>query len=281
MQAPTTYGSCSFSLSLGGLLLNETRYAPLTHLPLHQHDAPYLCIVLGGSYRETTTSRATEASAGALLGHPAGDRHENQFSAQGGRCLNLTPAGAWQDNTLWADWLHEYTHSKLSLQADTFMRLQREIRQADSMQPLAVAAALFDLLASAQRQTLAQATAPSWLKRVLDKLEASLSHTHSLLELASDAGVHPAHLARAFRRWRGESIGCFVRRRRLENALHQLARGSEPLSALALSAGFSDQAHLSRAVKQATGQTPGAYRTNMQSRFKNACPVQDGLISAE
>ncbi|MES2069191.1 MAG: AraC family transcriptional regulator [Pseudomonadota bacterium] len=275
---PSSYGTSRFSLSLGGLLLNETHYAPFAQLPLHQHEAPYLCLVLGGSYQETSMSRTLNAGPGALLGHPAGNRHANQFSALGGRCLNLTPTGAWQDNALWAEWLHEYTLSQLDSPAAALLRLQREIAQADDVQPLAVAAALFELLASARRQASLQAV-PAWLKRVLEQLEAGLPYAASLLELAADAGVHPAHLARAFRRWRGESIGSFVRRRRLEGALQRLARSAEPLAELALAAGFADQAHLARTVRLATGLTPTAYRLGMQSRVKNANPVQDARLS--
>ncbi|MDA0327544.1 MAG: helix-turn-helix domain-containing protein [Gemmatimonadetes bacterium] len=40
----------------------------------------------------------------------------------------------------------------------------------------------------------------------------------------------------------------------------RLANDAVPISAIALSTGFSDQAHFTRRFKEATGFSPGAYR---------------------
>jgi AraC-like DNA-binding protein len=51
-----------------------------------------------------------------------------------------------------------------------------------------------------------------------------------------------------------------VVRRRLEKACHLMITGAASLSEIALSVGFSDQAHLCRLFRQAFGQSPANWR---------------------
>jgi AraC family transcriptional regulator len=67
-------------------------------------------------------------------------------------------------------------------------------------------------------------------------------------------------LARTFRRQRGESVGDCVRRLRVESARRLLEDGRQPLSEVALAAGFADQSHFTRVFRRLTGMTPGEYR---------------------
>lgn len=103
------------SRSPGGLLVTVNRYGAHETMHAHVHRHPCICIVLGGVDTESTRARtlALALASGAILGHSPGDRHENAFSQWGGRCLNVTPAGPWQDNALWMDCLHDRTHQAL------------------------------------------------------------------------------------------------------------------------------------------------------------------------
>jgi AraC family transcriptional regulator len=58
----------------------------------------------------------------------------------------------------------------------------------------------------------------------------------------------------------GESPHAYVVRRRLERACHLMMTSAESLSEIALSVGFSDQAHLCRLFRQAFGQSPASWR---------------------
>ena len=72
--------------------------------------------------------------------------------------------------------------------------------------------------------------------------------------------MHPVHLARVFRRHRGESVGAYVRRLKVQRVFEQLAEGERSLAEIAFDAGFTDQSHLTRVVGKVTGQPPGALR---------------------
>jgi AraC family transcriptional regulator len=119
-----------------------------------------------------------------------------------------------------------------------------------------------ELLALASRYRGRAAARPSrWLAPVRDRLhEGFRAPLPGLEELAREAGVHPVHLARAFRAAYGTSPGGYLRRRRLEWAAEQLRQSERPLAAIASEAGFADQSHFTRAFRAAYGEPPGAWR---------------------
>ena len=69
-----------------------------------------------------------------------------------------------------------------------------------------------------------------------------------------------AHFSRAFKRTFGASPHAFVIQRRLELAAQYMLQTEAPLSDIALLCGFTDQAHLCKHFRQATGETPAAWR---------------------
>jgi AraC family transcriptional regulator len=73
-------------------------------------------------------------------------------------------------------------------------------------------------------------------------------------------GVHPAHVAREFRRHARASVGEYVRCLRIAWACEELARGGMPLARVAIEAGFFDQAHFCRAFRRECGAPPSRFR---------------------
>jgi AraC family transcriptional regulator len=96
------------------------------------------------------------------------------------------------------------------------------------------------------------------------------------------AQVHPAHLARVFRRHFGSSPGGYVRRLRIERAQVALATTDEPIAAIALSAGFASQAHFTHAFHRMVGIPPGTYRRQLRGdpeRAKSASAARNAKDS--
>jgi AraC family transcriptional regulator len=100
---------------------------------------------------------------------------------------------------------------------------------------------------------------PQWIKQVVELVHSTAPGALRLSELAATVGVHPVHLARTFRRRHGCSIGAYARSLQIERAVTMLA-GTAPLSEVALASGFYDQSHMGRAIRGATGKTPGQLR---------------------
>ena len=100
--------------------------------------------------------------------------------------------------------------------------------------------------------------APAARRRVLALVEARLATGVRVDELAREAGLSPAHFARAFRESVGQAPHQYLLARRLEHARRLLDAPRATLSDVALRAGFADQAHLTRLFRRAYGVTPGA-----------------------
>jgi AraC family transcriptional regulator len=101
----------------------------------------------------------------------------------------------------------------------------------------------------------------SWqVVRVRAYIDNNLHRTIHIRDLSAVARRSPAHFSRKFKLAVGESPHAYVVKRRLERACHLMMTSAEPLSEIALSVGFSDQAHLCRLFRQAFGQSPANWR---------------------
>ena len=100
-------------------------------------------------------------------------------------------------------------------------------------------------------------------KRVLTFVEDSFGRSIVVEDLAREAGLSPSHFARLFKATIGLSPMQFVTTFRVEHAKTLLADRRAPLIDIAISSGFSDQAHFSRVFKQIAGETPSAYRARI------------------
>lgn len=98
---------------------------------------------------------------------------------------------------------------------------------------------------------------PARLRRVLDLLESGIAHSVKVDEMAREADLSPAHFARAFKHATGTSPHQYLVAMRLDRARTALLQGT-PISEAALTFGFADQAHFSRAFAKRYGVTPGA-----------------------
>jgi AraC family transcriptional regulator len=96
--------------------------------------------------------------------------------------------------------------------------------------------------------------------RVRAYIDGNLHRTIHIRDLSAIARRSPAHFSRKFKLAVGESPHAYVVRRRLEKACHLMITGAASLSEIALSVGFSDQAHLCRLFRQAFGQSPASWR---------------------
>jgi AraC-like DNA-binding protein len=96
--------------------------------------------------------------------------------------------------------------------------------------------------------------------RVRTYIDSNLHRTIHIQDLSAVARRSPAHFSRKFKLAVGESPHAHVVRRRLERACHLMMTSAEPLSEIALSVGFSDQAHLCRLFRQAFGRSPASWR---------------------
>ena len=99
------------------------------------------------------------------------------------------------------------------------------------------------------------------MARVMEFIDAS-ERNFTVADLAAVACMSPAHFARSFKAAAGRTPHQFVSQMRLDLAKRMLVDRHRSLSDIALSTGFSSQSNFSRAFRDATGITPGAYRAS-------------------
>jgi AraC family transcriptional regulator len=91
-------------------------------------------------------------------------------------------------------------------------------------------------------------------------METQASAHLTIEALAREAGLSPAHFARAFKESVGRAPHQHLLAIRLERARRLLDAPDSALSDVAFRTGFADQSHFTRFFKRRFGVTPGALR---------------------
>jgi AraC family transcriptional regulator len=100
--------------------------------------------------------------------------------------------------------------------------------------------------------------------RVRAFVDENLHTTIRTRHLSAIARLSTWHFSRSFKQAFGEPPHAYVVRRRLEWACRLMITSSASLSEIAMSVGFSDQAHLCRLFSQALGQSPSSWRRELR-----------------
>jgi len=238
----------------------------------HTHGEPHICLVVAGTLLERDGRGGRRMPAGSARLSPAGDAHD--LAIAGGdslRCLvvSIAPdalAGAGVSSP------DGRRYAEGAGVAQLAQRLLAELRSLDDASPVSLEMLGLEAMALAGDGRGARGIgdapiervgpAPRWLERVRERVRDDLRSVPTLAELAREAGVSRAHLARTFRARYGYTVGQFVRGERLERARRLILRTDTPLATVAFEAGFADQSHMTRLVGSRFGLPPGRLRAS-------------------
>jgi AraC-like DNA-binding protein len=211
----------------------ETRHPAGGAIAPHRHEAAYVAIVLEGGYEESSVDGTWLCEPGDWVVHPRWHLHANRFASGAARVLNLElpvplAPGVW--------------------------------RPPDGTLPPRDPEALAEFLSGVQARS--PRTTPHRLRTLTEALR-----TRSVTRAAEQAGISREYASRLHRRHLGFAPRTMRMEKRLRRALALLADTTLPLAEVAVEAGFADQAHFTRTIRAATGQTPGALRRSAQVTF--------------
>ena len=94
---------------------------------------------------------------------------------------------------------------------------------------------------------------------IQDQLDTNMAL--SLQQVSGQLEINPAYLSREFSKYfENLSFGEYIRKLRIEKAMHLMGSTDYSLTEIAYLTGFSDQSHFTRIFKKQTGQTPTNYK---------------------
>lgn len=249
--------------ALVGMTINEVVYPAGCRFAPHAHEHANISILLAGSFHEQAGSLASDCRTCSVVFKPPRTVHRNEVGHSGARSLIIeVQPDSFERLCRWSDALKRYAWVHTGPIPELMLRVYREFRLGDDLSAASLEQLLAEVLSTdiELAPTRIASDMPTWMRDVMARLHDDPDATPRVSQLASEAGVHPVHLARVFRRHHQCTIAQYVRRRRLERAIHAVSSTRRPLAEIAYDTGFADQAHLTRSFKTYAGVTPGQYR---------------------
>jgi AraC family transcriptional regulator len=261
-------GKITLQERAGGISLMHLRYAPGVRLAAHTHEKACFVWIQNGGYAETFGTRAFQLRARQVLFRPAGEKHSDQFSSVETSCVIIEVSEIWlglvrECGRLRSDPFVSISPQMCRLAADLYVQAQ----QKDTAAPLAMEGLSYALGAELVRERMPKEGAypPPWLRQLHELLSENPCGKFALADLANLVGIHPVQLSRQFKRYYGEPLGDYLRRRRIEMGAQKLLSGWGSLCEIAHSVGFSDHAQFTRTFKRFMGVTPSEFRFRQRS----------------
>jgi len=249
-----------------GAIFTDLRHTSPRKLPSHSHELPFFAVLMQGSYGERYGRQDKQFRPFTVHFRPAGVPHQDEVGPNGVRFFEIELRPSWRKRL-------DDCSAALDVARDDCeggellwlgMKLFREVHGvAATPDDFSVESLLAELMAAAARIPRETSHRPAWLSRIVERLAVEYAERLTLDELSREAGVHPVHLSRVFRKCVGEGIGEYVHRLRVRAACEQILEPEISIAEVSLALGFADQSHFTRAFRRVTGMTPAAFRSQL------------------
>jgi len=271
LGAGNFYGAVEAKREQCGAIFTNLRHSSPKKLPAHAHELAFFALLLEGEYGEIYERQDRQFRPFTIHFRPAGIPHQDEVGPRGVRFFEIEIRPSWCER------LADYP-AALDLAHDDCvggpllwfgMKMYREFMGADTTENLgaddlvveSLLAEMLGCVARVRREDVAHR--PVWLGRIIEKLTAEYSERLTLHALSLEAGVHPVHLSRVFRKFVQEGIGEHVHRLRIRAACEQMLTRELSMAEISLASGYADQSHFTRAFRRAAGVTPAAFRRQL------------------
>ena len=266
LGAGTFYGAVQSRHEQCDAIFTDLCHRSPRKLPSHSHELSFFAVLIEGLYGERYGRQDRQFRPFTLHFRPAGVPHQDEVGPLGVRFFEVEIRPIWRNRL--ADCSAALDVARDDCKGGELlwlaMKLFREVHGSQPADDLSVESLLAELMAAAARMpSESKGQRPQWLSRIIDKLAADYSERLTLDDLSREAGVHPVHLSRVFRRCVGEGIGEHVRRLRVRAACEQMRMPGISIAEISLALGFADQSHFTREFRRVAGITPLAFRSQL------------------
>jgi AraC-like DNA-binding protein len=216
-------------------------HLPAGHnLPRHQHFEAYATVVLGGSFEQAGYDGRYVLRPGDILIQPTLDSHASRMLSEGIQVLRLP-------------WPRDSTFGGVYRGMDV-----ESIRRTAASCIDDAAKEMGRMMVGAQR---VESIVADWEDVVVKRIR--MAPDVSIQSMADDMRLSREALSRGFRRYYGVSPVSFRSEMRTREAWLRITGTHDALSAIAIETGFADQAHMTRAIRALTHDTPSSWRNRV------------------
>ena len=227
-------------LHAAGMVIEKQRFHSGARLGWHRHEGAYGCLLLAGSAREEVRGATFDLRPRDSTVRAPGLEHRAFFGPRGAVAVSIEVDaerfGPFQRTSFDPTGVIRRRAPHLAILGQ---RLVAELDRQDASSPLIVEGLGLEIVGELLRPCRdVDPSPPRWLARVHERLRHELDVRLTHEDLAKEAGVHPVHLAKTFRRFYGMPPGACHRRLRVERAAELLQSTDLPLAEVALAVGF-------------------------------------------
>jgi AraC family transcriptional regulator len=249
---------------VAGFGLAELTYRPGDRLRPHAHERDHFVLVIDGRYEETVGTQAGRRGPADVMFLPRDVMHSERHETAGRQfALELPPD---RREGVSSSALHR-AGVMASREARRLMgRLHGEFRRSQGPSPLMVEGLAILLLAELDEagRHEREGTMPRFVRDAEEFVRGAFTTGVSLADVAAAVGVDPWRLSLAFRRWKGCSVGEYVRRAQVDFVCDRLQSTDDPVATVAHAAGFCDHSHCCRVFKDTLSMTPREFKTTQR-----------------
>jgi AraC family transcriptional regulator len=259
LKKGTYSGDVKVSRKFGGLIATVTQYDPYQfNGSLHSHENTHLGFTLAGGCVEKK-KQEYEISPGHICYYMAGERHQQVRVLHRSTRVNLE----LEESFCFSNGITENEIcNALQRTPDvkfTMVKIYQELLSGDLYGPASVQMMLLSLFKYSGDITLKHPL-PLWVKKVRDFLNDQHHEEVSLCQISKVAGVHPVTVSKYFPKYVGCTMGEYMRKLKVETALHLIKASNASLTSIAYECGFFDQSRFTRSFKHYIGILPKKYR---------------------
>lgn len=261
------FGGCVLQRPYRDFGISLYRYPLQSRISRHCHETAYVSFVLQGSYTELSESGAELLVYNTAVLHGPGEIHADQFHDEEVVLLAIQFTHLWCQRA--ADSGIRLTRTKAaSLDVNRIARkLHVQLTYNDPRAELCVQGLALELTAELLSDDgLIQ---KSCAARTRDIALSSFRSPITLMTIAEQLQLHPSHVARAFKKRYGMTVGEFIRNARLNHAIRRLSESDDPICIISSESGFYDQSHFTGQFRQAMGTTPATYRARLRDMTRS------------
>jgi AraC family transcriptional regulator len=273
------YSPIEAAVRTDDVVLCQLRQPGSRQVPRHEHALAYITVVLDGNYLEGDHGKLDQLEPFTAVFNPSGVTHATIIGPAGASLFTIE----LRDRHLQQLGMNLPRHTMFDRGAGSMLwpglRLYAAFKQ-QTMDSLVLEGHVMELLAaigdvsvssmgvsnmdvskkSTSQKAAFSASPPKWLSRVKECLHEEFRSNLRIGDLANDAGVHPVHLARVFRKIEKQTPGDYLQRLRERAACDLMREPEYPLAMVAAECGFADQSHFTRVFKKLTRTTPAQFR---------------------